>query len=686
MTCGYTGKILRVNLTKKTIGTIDTARYEEYGGGHGMGSAIFWDLVGNQLPFSALDPRNVITIMTGPFAGVLVPAATGRCEVQGLGPQGYPVEWFTRGNFGGRFSAQLKYAGWDGIVVEGASDEPVWLNIINDDVKIENAATIWGMDIFESQQEIWRRVNPAARFGEWQEIGDGYTTQKPAVLCIGPAGENKARIACLVHDAGNGAGQGGFGAVFGSKNLKAISVLGTGHATVANPEALMDGRLWYRQFHYDVDNPKLERPPGVFVFSPVTHAPADDNFVNKQFPFEPARAQACAGCPKACRMRLAGGVSNESSCEDTIWAINVKQTRRDKEIACDLVQSYGINAFQMRPILNYLEALYKKGLLGPGKQIECDLPMELCWNTEFIYALVREIADAKGVGKALGQGVARAAELWGRYQEDNDSGLLTLPNWGYYEHYDPRLEVEWSYGSILGERDINEHCFNFAVHHMPSLMIAGGMDPYFSAEQVAEVLSSKVPPYTGDPLMFDYSEGPTGIYSDHRVKTIAWHRHYTRFWKQSILFCDWMWPSFINPNSTDKLGPTPIGEPKFFNAVTGKKTSFEEGMELGRKIWNLDRAIWALQGRHRDMEVHTGYVYNKPTETPYYLPVYNNGKWSFDGCTGRVLNKTKFEEWKTKYFEFEGWDTSTGWPKRKTLESMGLNKVADTLARKGKLG
>jgi aldehyde:ferredoxin oxidoreductase len=162
MTGGYAGKILRVNLTKKSIGTIDTAQYAEYGGGHGIGSAIFWDLVGDQLPFSALDPRNVITVMAGPFSGVVVPAAAGRCEVQGLGPQGYPVEWFTRSNFGGRFSGQLKFAGWDGVVIEGASDEPVWLNIVNDKVTIESARSLWGLDIMEAQQEIWRRVNPRA--------------------------------------------------------------------------------------------------------------------------------------------------------------------------------------------------------------------------------------------------------------------------------------------------------------------------------------------------------------------------------------------------------------------------------------------------------------------------------------------------------------------------------------------
>jgi aldehyde:ferredoxin oxidoreductase len=686
MTGGYTGKILRVNLTNKSIGTLDTEQYAEYGGGHGMGSAIFWDLVADQLPFGALDTRNVVTIMAGPFSGVVVPSAAGRCEVQGLGPQGYPVEWFTRSNFGGRFSTQLKYAGWDGIVVEGASDEPVWINIVDDKVTIESARSLWGLDIMESQEEIWRRVMPGSKFGEWLEMGDRCTTQKPAVLCIGPAGENLVGIASLIHDAGNGAGQGGFGAVFGSKRLKAISVIGTGGVAVANPKELMDARLWYRQFQYNVDNPRMEKSWTAFAFSPVVDNPADDNFCNKEAPFEPARPQACAGCAKGCRMRLGGGISNESSCEDTIWTLDLQGSRKDKEIACDLVQCYGINAFQMRPMLAYLKALYEMGILGPGKKIECDLPLELMGRLEFVMALVKQIANREGIGAALSGGVAKAAEAWGRYKEDSDSGLLTLPNWGYSQHYDPRLEVDWCYGSILGERDINEHSFNMPLHHMPQWTIGADLDTVLPAEKAVEKISASVAPYAGDPFMFDYSEGPTGIYSDNRVKTVAWHRHYTRFWIQSALFCDWVWPRFFTPNSADKSGPTPEGEPRFFNAVTGRNLSFTDGVEIGRKIWNLDRAIWVLQGRHRDMEVLSGYVYTVPTKEPYYLPVYENGAWSYSPCLGRVLDRTKFEGWKTKFYEFEGWNGESGWPKRNTLESIGLGKVADTLQKKGKLG
>jgi len=90
---GYASKILRLNLTKRTVSTLDTAKYEDWGGRHGMGSAIFWDLCEDRT-VSGFDPRNVITIMISPLSGTLSPASA-RCELQGIGPQGYPMEWFT---------------------------------------------------------------------------------------------------------------------------------------------------------------------------------------------------------------------------------------------------------------------------------------------------------------------------------------------------------------------------------------------------------------------------------------------------------------------------------------------------------------------------------------------------------------------------------------------------------------
>jgi aldehyde:ferredoxin oxidoreductase len=97
--------------------------------------------------------------------------------------------------------------------------------------------------------------------------------------------------------------------------------------------------------------------------------------------------------------------------------------------------------------------------------------------------------------------------------------------------------------------------------------------------------------------------------------------------------------------------------------------------------------ISSLQGRHRDMEVFPDYVYNQGSEGAL-LPMYDDKakKWSFSTGEGRKLDRTKFEEWKTRFYAFEGFNTASGWPTRKTLESMGLKKAADVMQSKSRLG
>ena len=204
---GHMGKILRINLTSRQISAINTADYEGWYGGHGMGSAIAFDLI-DDWTIDGFDPKNVVTFMTSPLSGTIAPSASGRTEVQGIGVQAYPIAWFTRSNFGGRFSGMLKYAGWDGVVIEGAADSPVWVDVRNDDVQIRDASGLWGLDTWETQEEIWRQVGADRAMKDWQQVGSGRdsgrTTQRPAVVAIGQAGENLCRTACLLHDAGAG--------------------------------------------------------------------------------------------------------------------------------------------------------------------------------------------------------------------------------------------------------------------------------------------------------------------------------------------------------------------------------------------------------------------------------------------------------------------------------------------------
>jgi len=670
----------------RRISTIDTEDYEHWVGGHGMGSAIFWDLVKDK-GISGFDPRNVVTIMTSPLSGTFAPGASGRTEVQGIGVQSYPIEWFTRSNFGGRFSAMLKYAGWDGIVIEGKADKPVWVDIRNGEVKIKDGRRLWGLDAWKTQEEIWREVSDRG-YRDWVELGsEERTTQRPAVLTIGPAGENLSRTACLIHDAGNASGQGGFGAVWGSKNLKAVSVIGTGSIKIADPKGLMEARLW-AQKKYSLD---LERPDASW-FSWFGRKNPQNRFWEKH---EKARLQACIGCHQGCKERSDTGYGNESICTETsFYSYYDKAKHGGKQtsaayIATDLLQKYGINAYEAVRGLAYIRDLNKMGVLGRGKKIECDLDFRKLGETEFAEHFLKLITYRKGVGDDFAEGFVRAAKRWGRLEEDLKTGILRYPYWGLPEHgYDPRAEVEWGFGSILGDRDINEHDFN-VFFWWPSGAMWAGKTPHPLAEQLTKIIAEKLIPYANNPLMLDFSTD--NIYSEHMAKLVAWHRHYTRFWKQSALYCDQRWAEFINSKVPGYKGLTGEGEPRFFNAVTGKKFSFLDGMEMGRKIWNLDHAIWTLQGRHRDMVHFSDYIYHVPfggsgNYAMYYLPGRENGKWDYIRVNGRHLDKDKFEGFQTRFYHLEGWDIRSGWPKRKTLESLSLKFVADELEKNGKIG
>jgi aldehyde:ferredoxin oxidoreductase len=284
---GHAGKILRINLSDRRTSTIDTRDYEMWVGGHALGSAVFWDLVKDKT-IDGFHADNVVTIMTSPLSGTLTPAGSARCEVQGIGVQSSPIGWFTRSNFGGRFAPMLKFAGWDGIVIEGKADRPVWIDIRNDKVTFKEARSLWGLDTWKTQDMIWKEVSGRG-YGNWFGVDpDDRTTQRPAVLTIGPAGERLGRVGCLVHDAGNAAGQGGFGGIWGAKNLKAISVIGTGAIRIADPKGLMDARLW-AQRRYSTDLANLDASRFARFGRKVPQIQFWDRIDN-------ARLQACVGC------------------------------------------------------------------------------------------------------------------------------------------------------------------------------------------------------------------------------------------------------------------------------------------------------------------------------------------------------------------------------------------------------
>lgn len=213
----YVGKILRINLSKKTVGTeaLDPAVAQKYIGGRGLGTHLFAKEVDPLV--SALSPENKLLIVTGPLTGTPTPTG-GRYMVVTKSPLTGTI---ASSNSGGYWGPELKFAGYDLIIVEGKADKPVYLSIVDDKVEIRDAAHVWGKVVSEAT-EILEAEAPA----------------KARVLTIGPAGEKLSPIAAIMNDLARAAGRSGVGAVMGSKNLKAIVVKGSQKVNVADEEKL----------------------------------------------------------------------------------------------------------------------------------------------------------------------------------------------------------------------------------------------------------------------------------------------------------------------------------------------------------------------------------------------------------------------------------------------------------------
>ncbi|HPQ40142.1 MAG TPA: aldehyde ferredoxin oxidoreductase N-terminal domain-containing protein, partial [bacterium] len=214
---GYTGRILRVDLARRTWDVEPTAAYLPHGiGGRGIAAEIAWNEI--SAGCTAFDPIAPLIIMTGPLTGTMAPFS-GRTTICGLAPQGYPHEWYTRSSFGGHWGPELKYAGFDGVVITGRADTPVYLEIEDGDCRIRDARPLWGRGLIDAQKRLIDRLGP-----RWR------------IFSIGPAGENRVRVAVAATETESASGQGGFGALMGAKHLKAIAVRGTGSLRIADPD------------------------------------------------------------------------------------------------------------------------------------------------------------------------------------------------------------------------------------------------------------------------------------------------------------------------------------------------------------------------------------------------------------------------------------------------------------------
>jgi len=617
---GWTGKTLEADLTTGRLTGVRTDKYvPKYIGGRGVAARIAWE----QTPVSidAFDPGNVLIFMTGPLTGTLAPTSGGRMTVTGVAPQAYPKPHYTRSSIGGHFGAELKYAGYDGIVVRGAAQQPVYLSVVDGEAELLDAGQLWGLDTFAAQTTLIEKHGRGVQ-----------------VACIGPAGENLVRIAVIQSGLENAAAQGGFGAVMGAKRLKAITVKGTGRVGIAYPERF---RQACREAQRLARAAREWRPrPGTSrkaCTATCTVKGCGDSYIlyrNVLGRLRPDPYTGVVQCASPMFLRLQP------------WQAGFE--------AAQLANAYGINHWEILLGLTgagrWLDQCVEKGLIT---EVEMGMPLQPK-NGEFWSRLLRKIAYREGIGNVFAEGLPRAADLLGRGKE-----FLPHVAHGFETHWDGHFfgapcypywlvsALEWA----LDSRD--PLCHGYAQE------ITWWWDRFRGPLSIEKIKKAAARVYGSEA-----SVDPESGYA-YKAQPAVWQQHRLVV-KDSVPICDQIFPLIFSHDAEDGYGDTGA-EAKLFSAATGVEMTEAELDKAGERVFNLERAIMVREGRtRRDDE----------TVIPYFKrPDYE----------GIPLDEDKFRTLLDELYELRGWDKTTGWPTREKLEELDLKDVADELEKSGRL-
>jgi aldehyde:ferredoxin oxidoreductase len=413
---GYIGKILHIDLSSSKVHVEDLKEEwaRQFIGGSGLGAKFLYEMTDERT--NPLGPENPLIFMTGPFTGTAVPLS-GRHAVVSRSPL---TGIFGESDVGGTWGANLKKAGFDGIIVTGKSEKPAYLWVQNGKWEIRDASHLWGKDTYE--------IDPLLK---------KETHEKAVVSTIGQAGENQVPLAAIMTDGkdGRAAGRCGMGAVMGSKNLKAIVVYGTGNVSVYNPESIARLPKEYASvINKNAENFRKYGTSGsLSVFEAMGTLPIQNwKFVGR---WEESAEKingftmsetvltgryfcnACVlGCGRIVKIDKGpyAGVEGAGPEYETLALLGSSCLIDNLEAICfanELCNRLGLDTMSTGGAIAFGMEAYEKGLIDR----EDTGGIELRWGSaEAMIETIRLIAQKKGVGELLGKGVKRASEELGK--------------------------------------------------------------------------------------------------------------------------------------------------------------------------------------------------------------------------------------------------------------------------------
>jgi len=607
---GYTGKVLRVDLTKEHITTEPLNREwaKQFVGGKGLGARyLFEELKPGTDPLS---PDNILSIWTGPAVGTFVPL-TSRYAVVTKSPL---TGTFLDSYAGGFFGPEVKYAGFDGVIIKGRAKKPSYLWLNDGKAEIRDAKNVWGKDTYATE-EIIRK-----------EVGHRYAR----VACIGPAGEKLGLISSVTSDLTRNAGRGGTGAVFGSKNLKAVAAKGTLGVEVPDMDSFL---TWTKEM---VQKDVVENPDHAGMITDGTPILVDlsndagilptENWRTGVFEGSKginsdaiksrvlARKKACFDCAIACGSwsKVSKGAFKGAATEgpeyETLGLCGSNCGIKNVEAIIRFVEDcdrFGLDSISTGNAVAFAMELYEKKVLTK-KEVN---GLDLRFGNETAYAKMPGIiARREGIGDALADGTKRAAKRIGKGAEKSIVEVKGME----YPAYDPRGSIGMALAYATSDR---------GACHMRAWPVAaeayGSMDPWSP-------------------------EGKAAICVEDQTRTsIKW----------SFIFCDFYSVNFANMA-------------KYYTAVTGVQSSEAHMRSIGRRIWNLTRAFNVREGFARKDDTLPYRMEKNP------LP---DGK-----PKGHAVPRADFEKMLSEYYKLWGWDDQ-GRPTRKALEDADLRDIVGRL-------
>jgi aldehyde:ferredoxin oxidoreductase len=639
---GYSGKILRVDLTSGRVSDIATSDYSDrFLGGRGIAAKIYWDEVSPAT--GALDPENRLLFMTGPLCG-FTGLSGSRWVVCGKSPATDP-ESFTYSNLGGSWGAHLKFAGYDGVVVHGSSDKPVYVLVEHGTASIVDASHLWGRGNIDTRKALKQEHGETAR-----------------VVSIGQAGENLVQFSVFLADD-DASGSGGLASVMGAKKLKAIVVKGKSRPVAAESEALKQVSQYARELTRGMPLVQKELVPGPRM-----------------------KKTACFGCIRGCIRAEAmskDGTFHKYMCtaaqfyQDAAkhyygpWSQESIEVPFQATVHCD---DYGIDTNSLLAMIMWLGRCYSKGIINDALT---GMSIMQVGSIEFIEKMIRMISLREGFGDVMAKGTIKAAESVGAKAKEQVTNYVTKA--GHMTLYDPRMFPAHALFYAMEPRQPIQHLHEMSLPMYKWLDSVDGVTMSYVSTDIFRKLA-KV--FWGSELAADFSTYDGKALAARKIQD----RQYVR---ECLVLCDFP----LNNASSVMYSDDHIGDPaldsKMLAAVLGGEPDEEALYRTGERVFNLQRAILTREG-------HLGRLADVLEESFHTRPlkfVGLNSECKAPGKDGEmisrkdmVVERDKFEAMKDEYYQLRGWDVATGLQTKAQLEGIGLGDIVGEMEERGLVG